>query len=81
MTPSRLSQMTRAVDLAPPDGAAVSATGARHRRVFSADSTDLSEFMESARSLPPPVRGLSDRPGPWCWLHPVSAAHSTGFML
>ena len=52
--------MTRAVDLAAPDSAAVSATGARHRRVFSADSADLSDFMETARSLPPPVRDLHD---------------------
>ena len=61
MTPSRLSQMTRAVDLAAPDSAAVSATsGARHRRVFSADSADLSEFdADAARSVPPPVRTLS----------------------
>ena len=61
MTPSRLSQMTRAVDLASaaPDSAAVSATGggARHRRVFSADSADLSEFdADAARSVAPPVR-------------------------
>ncbi len=52
--------MTRAVDLAAaaPGSAAVSATGggARHRRVFSADSTDLSEFdADAARSVPPPV--------------------------
>ena len=62
MAPSRLSQMTRAVDLAAPDSAAVSATGgggsgARHRRVFSADSADLAEFdVDAARSVPPPVR-------------------------